>query len=439
MLAPKNRLIFWTAVMIPITAAGVVSAAGAALAAGAGLWLVLIAIVDALRVHQRLRTIDVVLPEVIRTSTHSPARMRVDIVNATEQAAEVTLGLPLPDSIEPDPELLRTALPAGTRHSHVYWTCTPQERGRFAVAQCHCEVLSPLGFWGARKAVAVDTQFRVYPSLLGERRQFASMFLNRGGLGIHTQRMIGQGRDFEKLRAYQPGDDYGDIHWKASAKRARLVTKLFQVERTQEIYVAVDASRLSGRDIDGEHALERSIIAALVLGLVTQKQGDLFGLLTFSSGVSRFIRARSGRQHYDICRDTLYTLKPDLSTPDFNELATFIRLNIRRRSLIAIVTHLDDPLLAEQFLKSMKLVCPQHMIIVLMVRQKGIEPVFSHPNVEAVDDLYERLSGHLRWHDLRELERSLHHQGMRLILTENERLSANLVVEYLAVIAKQAL
>jgi len=56
----------------------------------------------------------------------------------------------------------------------------------------------------------------------------------------------GKGRDFEKLREYIPGDSLDDIHWKATAKRGHPVTKVFQIERTQEVYVILDASRLSG-------------------------------------------------------------------------------------------------------------------------------------------------------------------------------------------------
>ena len=69
--------------------------------------------------------------------------------------------------------------------------------------------------------------------------------MNRGAFGVHAQRQVGQGREFEKLREYAPGDSYIDIHWKATAKRGRPVTKLYQVERTQEVYVIIDASRLA--------------------------------------------------------------------------------------------------------------------------------------------------------------------------------------------------
>src|SRR5204863_1117351 len=91
------------------------------------------------------------------------------------------------------------------------------------------------------------SEIRVYPNLLNERKNLAALFLHRGSFGMHAQRQIGKGRDFEKLREYIPGDSYDEVHWKATAKRGRPVTKIFQIERTQEVYVIIDASRLSAR------------------------------------------------------------------------------------------------------------------------------------------------------------------------------------------------
>src|SRR5205823_6064500 len=91
-------------------------------------------------------------------------------------------------------------------------------------------------------------------NLFNERKHVAALFLRRGQLGTHAQRQAGQGRDFEKLREYVHGDSYDEIHWKASAKRGHPVTKVFQVERTQEVYVIVDASRLSAREVKIEDA-----------------------------------------------------------------------------------------------------------------------------------------------------------------------------------------
>ena len=74
---------------------------------------------------------------------------------------------------------------------------------------------SPLGFWAVRKTLPVQSEIRVYPNLLNERKNLAALFLNRGAFGLHAQRQVGKGRDFEKLREYVPGDGYDEIHWKA--------------------------------------------------------------------------------------------------------------------------------------------------------------------------------------------------------------------------------
>ena len=58
-----------------------------------------------------------------------------------------------------------------------------------------------------RTATPVSGEIRVYPNLITERKSVAAIFLNRGTFGLHAQRQIGKGRDFEKLREYVPGDD----------------------------------------------------------------------------------------------------------------------------------------------------------------------------------------------------------------------------------------
>src|SRR5258708_1628120 len=71
--------------------------------------------------------------------------------------------------------------------------------------------------------------------------------LRRGSEGMRALRQIGRGREFEKLREYVPGDGFDEIHWKATARHGHPITKVFQVERTQEVYVVIDSSRLAGR------------------------------------------------------------------------------------------------------------------------------------------------------------------------------------------------
>jgi uncharacterized protein (DUF58 family) len=321
----------------------------------------------------------------------------------------------------------------------------PRKRGNYRLDGVYLETDSPLGFWAGRKQVSAKSEIRVYPNLMTERKNLAALFMNRGSFGVHALRQVGKGRDFEKLREYVPGDSFDEVHWKATARRGKPITKVFQVERTQEVYVVIDSSRLTarapGKETNGDSTttLERFITAALVLGLAAEKQGDHFGLITFSDTVGKFVRAKNGKAHYSACRDALYTLEPRTVSPDFEELCTFIRLRLRRRALLVFLTALDDALLAESFVRNFDLIRSQHLVLVNMLQPPGAVPVFSNPNLATVDELYQHLGGHLQWQKLRELEKVLQRRGVKFATLENERLSAEVVSQYLGVKQRQLL
>lgn len=463
MIVPRTRLLTWFALLALPFATLAVAVPEYALVAGgmAGLFL-LLALLDAVMGLGALDGLSVELPKVVRLSKDRPGGLDLHLVNTPQHQREVRLGLPLPRELASPHEDLTTLLPAKAERSRLNWPFQPLKRGNYLLDHCHLECASPMGFWSVRGTTPVRCEIRVYPNLLTERKSVAALFLNRGQFGIHALRQVGKGRDFEKLREYVPGDDYGEIHWKATAKRGKPVTKVFQIERTQEVYVIIDASRLSAREavLSSEFrvpssasetaaqlgtqnpelktsVLERYLTASLVLGLAAEQQGDLFGLLTFSDRVQNFVRAKNGKAHYAHCRDALYTLQPQLVSPDFEELAAFLRVRLRRRALLIVLTALDDPLLAEQFERSMELLCRQHLILVNMMQPPGARPLFSAPDVEKVDDVYQRLGGHLLWHRLRELGKTLQHRGVTFSLLDNERLSAQLVTQYLQVKRRQ--
>jgi uncharacterized protein (DUF58 family) len=173
--------------------------------------------------------------------------------------------------------------------------------------------------------------------------------------------------------------------------------------------------------------------------LAAEQQGDLFGLGAFGSRMRSFIRAGGGRAHYNACRDAVYALDSEVASPDFDELFTFMRLRLRRRALVIILTDLGDPGLAQSFLERIDLVCRKHVVLVCMLRQSGTEPLFAHGDARATADVYRKLAGHLAWHDLRELGRALQRKGVRFALTDNAALSTRLVTEYMNIKARQLL
>ena len=130
-------------------------------------------------------------------------------------------------------------------------------------------------------------------------------------------------------------------------------------------------------------------------------------------------------------------LEPKIVSPDFEELFTFLRLRLRRRALLVVLTALDDPVLADGFTRHLELISRQHVVLVNMLQPAGAGPVFSNPNVASLDELYQELGGHLQWQKLRELEKVLRRRGVSFSQLGNERLCADLVSQYLNVKRRQ--
>ncbi len=439
MIVPSSRLLILIAVVaIPASVLAVVSGFSA-LGYGLLALLILIAALDALAAPARLNGIEARAADIVRLWKDRPGDFTLTVRNRREKQFALRIALALPSEIDA-PEEIATILPAGAEFSRVDWHCTPRKRGKFAIDRCAIERPSPVGLWTARKTLPIQSEVRVYPNLAAERKK-SPAFFKRGRLGVHGQRQIGKGREFEKLREYAAGDGFDDIDWKATARRGHPITRVFQVERTQEVYIILDASRLSARPVAGDPdatILERNITASLLLALAAEKQGDLFGLITFSDRVHDFVRARNGKTHYGACRDALYTLQPRFVAPDFDELFTLLRLRLRRRALLIFLTELDDPIVAEAFQRNLPLI-RQHLVLVGMAKPIGSQPLFEDSAVNSPDDVYRELAGHLQWNKLRKLGSVLASQGVRFSLLDADTLGPQLATLYVELKQRQLL
>lgn len=437
MIVPRTRLLVTYALLVlPLAGVAGIRPATMPLCAAAIAFFTALAAWDAWNGRRVLADLALTLPPTVRLQKDCDGSFEVRIQNRSAQARTIRIGLPFPREISTPSEEVVAELAAGVEWSSLAWPCHPNRRGPYFLTQAALEQDSQFGFWSHREFRPVQCELRVYPNFMNERKHVSALFLKRNHLGIHAQRQVGKGRDFEKLREYVPGDSYDEIHWKASAKRGRPVTKVFQVERTQEVYVVLDASRLMARD---PALFERHITAGLLLGIAAEQQGDSFGALAFSDRILHFARARAGRGQFDVCRDMLYGLQPQGVTPAFDELATFLRTRLRKRALLIILTSLDDPAIAESFLHAIDLISRRHLVLVNMLRPALAQPIFSTGAVGTTEEVYTQLGGHLMWHDLREMGKVLQRRGVGFAMLESENLSARLVSQYVTTKARQLL
>jgi uncharacterized protein (DUF58 family) len=416
--------------------------------------VLLVTILDAWLSRGRLRELVVELPDVVRLTVGHEGQLPVQIDKPRSLATRLRVGLALPRDIASVHPEVTVLLEDGPDRVGVCWTCRALRRGRFAVTRCYLETGSRIGLWGIRRALPLHSELRAYPDIVSSQQHLRGLFQRRQW-GLRTQRRLGKGREFEELREYLPGDSFEDIDWKATARRRYPVTKVFQVERSQEIYVLLDASRLSTRSaaypMDRRRLrraeaplvettiFERYIAATLVMAVVAERLGDRFGLLVFSEKPDIFIKAGRGRTHYNACRDALYNRMPHTVSPDFNDLFTFVGTHLRKRALLVFLTSLDDPMLSESFIHAMQGASRQHILMVNMFRPPGAYPLFTTPDIRNVQGIYQHLVGHMLWSSIDETRRQLRQRGSALHLLNKDQHCSQLVSQYMEIKQRQLL
>jgi len=437
MMVPRTRLLVAFGLIV-VPAALLAPAPGAATPAGIVFALfIAVALLDAVLGRRAGESISLALPAVIRVVRRRTLSLPLTISNAENSRATIRVGMVLPPELPCEQDDFTVDLPQGETQI-VTLTCKAPVRGTFPIRSAALQASSPLGLWSRRRSVPLTCEVRVYPDLGGDRRLLASLLVRRGS-GLHLQRQVGRGREFETLREYVPGDAINEIHWKATARRSRLVTRTFRIERAQEIYAVIDCSRLTRRPAgEGENILERYVSASLGLALASRQQGDLFGLVTFSDAVHGFVRAGSTHAHFAACRNALLDLKSRSVTPDYIELAATLDSRLRRRAMLVFLTELDDPVLAEDFIRAMQPLIRRHLIAVASVRDDGARPLFELPAATEAQ-VYERLRGHLAWQRLRETSGRLAALGVRMMTADPARLTLELAQFYRNVRQRQAI
>ena len=308
----------------------------------------------------------------------------------------------------------------------VQWPVTPRRRGDYELGFVYCSRPSSLGLWEVRRACPLQARIQVFPNLQTPDELLA---IRSYATGDHARRQLGRGREFEHLREYVPGDGYDEIDWKATARRGKPISRVFQVERTQEVYAVVDASRLTGRPADFEPRLERYVQAALALGAIAQKQGDRFGVITFTDRVHDLVRSGRGASQSTLCRQALYRLHAAPIPADYEDVASQLRVQLRGRALLVFLTDLDDPATAAGFATAAGLLARKHLVAAITIRPDGAAPLFTHSAATA-DDMYRQIGGHLQWKKLHETQSRLRSLGVIFRLAECTSLSRELAALY---------
>lgn len=309
-----------------------------------------------------------------RFAVGAETEVRVNVLNGTPRP----LSLMVKDEYPPQMKLsgLREAqlrVEAQSSAALVYGL-TPPRRGLFEFGSIAVRYLSRFGLVWRDQRVGAPQAVKVYPNMRRAREAELKALGARSLVSSHRKTSWrGEGREFESMRDYVRGDELRHISWTATARRGKLVTRQYQVERDQTILVAIDAGRLMTARIERETKLDSAVHATLALMSAAARGGDNSGLLVFGRRIKAFLPPRRGREHMEAALEALYSVEPEMIEPSYARAFEFIAANSKRRSLVVVLTDLVDEEGSRDLLTSLRLLRPRHLPLVVTIGDRDLK------------------------------------------------------------------
>jgi len=274
----------------------------------------------------------------------------------------------------------------GQTSAALVYGLTPPKRGRFEFGQIAVRFLSRLNLVWCETRVGEAVAVKVYPNMRRAREAELKALGARALVASHRKTSWrGEGREFESLRDYVQGDELRHISWSATARRGKLTTRQYQIERDQTILIAIDGGRLMTARIEQETKLDSAVHAALALMSAAARAGDNAGLLVFGRKIKSFLPPGRGHEHMDAALEALYSVEPEMIEPSYSRAFEFIAANSKRRSLVILLTDLVDEEGSKELLTSLRLLRPRHLPLVVTIADRDLKAVVSNPPVNVRD------------------------------------------------------
>jgi uncharacterized protein (DUF58 family) len=214
----------------------------------------------------------------------------------------------------------------------------------------------------------------VYPDLSAVERYGSLHLRNRViDAGLRRMKLRGAGTELESVREWAPGDPFRAVNWKATARRGRVMVAQYEVERTQNVMIVLDAGRLMTPRVDLQRKFDYAVTAALSVASVAALANDRVGVAAFAAEMLRAYAPRqSGRSSSRIASE-LHDLEPRFEESDYDAAFAYVRTHVHKRSLIILFTDMVDPVAQGAVLAQLGTLARRHLVVCAFMNDSAIE------------------------------------------------------------------
>jgi uncharacterized protein (DUF58 family) len=335
------------------------------------------------------------------------------------------------------PELEMTV--AADEEAEAEYSIQPTQRGTATASRIFVRYEGPFRIAQRWAMADLPQKLTVYPNLNEAKRHAVYLVRSRQvALEKRFSRIRGAGRAFESLRDYQDGDDFADICWTATARRGKPVTRLYELEKSQTIWIVLDTGRLMRTRVESLSKLDHAVNAALALGQVALYTGDRVGLLAYSRNVQQRIPAVRGNSQLRQFLETLAQIHENEAEADHLQAASQLMRDQKRRSLVVWITDLAETAMTPEVVEAASKLLPRHLVLFVVIGQPDLRIAASR-RPENVSEMYQLAAAQEVIHRRELLLARLRERGALAVEADSGDLAPLLVNSYLTIKRKSQL
>jgi len=361
-----------------------------------------------------------------------PSRVTLAMANKSAEAIDVQLLDTPAEVLRRDLPTLAVSLPAGGSAEAGY-EVMPGERGDADVGDVVVRYQSGWGLAVRWTRANLTQTVRVYPDLRDAQR-LALALIRSQQLEIEKRRVRrrGMGREFESLRDFRDGDELRDVCWTATARRGRLVSKVYQPERSQAVWLVIDAGRLSRARIAGHRKLDHAANAAVALAQVAMLSGDRVGLFAYGRQPQQRVAPGRGTPHLRTLVEALAAVRGEAVEGNHLSAAASLLSLQSRRALIVWLTEIAETAGVPDVIEGGQQMAGRHVVLLAVPRSTELLAL-AETDPTSTDRMYQVMAAQQTAERREALIHSLRQRGVMALEWTPGHLSAALVDRYLQV------
>jgi uncharacterized protein (DUF58 family) len=299
-------------------------------------------------------TLEVLPPEQFFLGRGAPVRF--NLTHNSSRPWHIEVSPAAPDFFEIDAAIETLDLPHSGPASFERRT-TATRLGEHSWPTLQTRVAGPFGLAWWPRSLRAECVVQVRPDLFRSAAEVNGVAEDGAKIGLN----VGGGTEIMRLRDYRAGDPPRVIDWKATARSNRLISRDFAVHDGLQVIIAIDAGRSSGLRAGNLDRFGHYVNVAARLSQYAAERDDMVGIVLYADRPLAALAPARGAAAVTRIRQMLAASRVENRESNPLFAAMRVRSLVRHRSLVVVLTDVDDASAGSQLAQAARFLLPKHL------------------------------------------------------------------------------